>query len=155
MNVIPIKGKTSNLSIEVLDYENASAFNSYDANWLSCVIRIEVGPFQAQYVASLTTDDFLEFRESLQEVLRGSTSKSIFSTFEEWLRIEICASSSGTSVVSGEASDVSTPDTSLRFSFEIDKIGLERTLWALRSVVKKFPNKCGVVNADNGEDQAY
>lgn len=152
MTVVPIKGKTSNLSIEVLDYENANASNSYDANWLSCVIRIEIGPFQARYTASLTTDDFLEFSESLQEVLCGSRTKSIFSTFEEWLRIEICASSSGTSVVSGQASDISTPDVSLRFAFEIDMISLERTLWALRSVVKKFPNKCGVANVDNGED---
>jgi len=139
MITLPIKGDAGGVLIEVSDYENASASNVSDANWLSCEIEVRASSFRGRYKASLTTEDFTCFEKELEELLSGSKQEAAFFTDEGWLRLEVTTDALGKGRVAGEASDNSSPRVSLSFAFETDRTYLEQAKNSLREITRKFP----------------
>jgi hypothetical protein len=142
--VVPIKGDDGSISIEVVGYENATAGNDSDANWLTCRIEISAGPFRGQFDASLTTQDFADFRRQLDEVLQILKGKAVFQTHEDWLCLEIVMGTRGTAKVGGVAKISGGSKTSLSFTFETDQSYLAQTKNALDLMVRDFPVQQGL-----------
>jgi hypothetical protein len=70
---VEIHGGSDFVSIEVLDYENAAAKNSDDANWLDCNIRLKASIFSGEYQTTFRTEDFVEFHRQLAQLRQLST----------------------------------------------------------------------------------
>jgi hypothetical protein len=142
MNLISLKGENGGeVSISLIDYSNAAATESDDANWLFAEISISAGCFTGSYPANLTTYDFHRFQDSLKQLLAKMCGKVVFSTMEGWLRLEIEMTQRGSATISGEAIAEQAPQISLRFSFESDQSYLQKTLFDVRSAVRNFPIK--------------
>lgn len=137
---ISIEGNGGSISIEVFGYENATASNDSDANWLRSRIRVAAGPFSGETDAALTTQDFVYFERELTEVLRTLKGKATFQTDEDSLRFDVEMGSRGTATVSGAAkASGGGSQASLRFAFETDQSYLAQTKRALAEMVKHFP----------------
>jgi len=139
MQAIKIGGHGACITLEVLQYEDAEASNSSDANWLSSSITLDVGPFGGSYNVSLTTDDFVAFGNDLRDLLKGDKSNAVFSTDEEWLRLEITRSARGACQVIGESSFRGSVKATLSFSFETDLTYIGDVQRAISDVIKEFP----------------
>lgn len=136
---VPIEGSGGSISIEVLGYENPTASNDSDANWLRSRIRIAAGPFSGETDAALTTQDFVYFERELAEALRTLKGKATFQTDEDSLRFDVEMSSRGAATVSGAVKAGGGSQASLRFSFETDQSYLAQTKRALGEIVEHFP----------------
>jgi len=139
MITVSIAGDGGSISIEVLGYENASASDDSDANWLISRIAVVAGPFSGQLSVALTTQDFAHFRRDLVEALRTLTGKAVFQTDEDSLRFQVEMGSRGTAKVSGIAQVIAGYRASLTFAFETDQSYLTQARSALDAVVENFP----------------
>lgn len=140
---IEIGGQGARLTVEVLGYENPSAQDISDANWLRCQVMIRIGEraFSADFPASFTTSDFVRFREELSTVLTKLSGTASFLTDEEALCLSIEIGRTGGALVEGVAQTDGQPQASLSFSFDSDQSFLSRTLHDLEAVVTHFPVK--------------
>ena len=139
---IEINGQGSRLRVEVLGYENPSAQDISDANWLRCQVMIKIGEaFLADFPASFTTSDFVRFRDELSTVLTKLSGTASFLTDEEALSLSIDIGRTGGALVSGVAQTEGQPQASLSFSFDSDQSFLIQTLHGLDALVTHFPIK--------------
>lgn len=128
--------------MEVLGYENPSAPDVSDANWLKCRVAINIEEaFWANFPASFTTSDFIQFHEELRTVLTKLSGTASFLTDEDALCLSIEIGRTGGALVGGVAQTYGQPQASLSFSFESDQSFLSRTLHDLEAVVIHFPVK--------------
>lgn len=137
--LLKISGEGAWLSVEVLGYENRLAECESDANWLSCIVELTVGPFEGRAQAALSTHDFADFLEQLEKVNELAAPKAIFSCDEEMLRITVEVSTLGSAQISGLVSQVSSTRASLSFSFSSDLTYVTQAVEQLRAVVGAFP----------------
>jgi hypothetical protein len=138
---VSIKGHGASIAIEVFGYENLSAQNASDANWLNCRVVVDMGQFVGNYDASFTTSDFIRFRnelKTLQNTMRGSAS---FVTDEEALNCTIEMRATGTALVKGTARVHGHTTATLSFSFESDQSFLAEALREVEAAVCEFPLK--------------
>ncbi|MGH9768138.1 MAG: WapI family immunity protein [Blastocatellia bacterium] len=138
---IEIAGQGASLKVEVLRYENISAQDLSDANWLSCSVQARVGSFSGNFSGSFTTNDFAQFRDELRELLARKSGTASFLTDEEQLRINLEVERTGTVQIEGSAQTSGMPQACLSFSFESDMSFLDQTLRDLEKLVKSFPVK--------------
>jgi TonB family protein len=62
-NYISITGEGGRIAIEVLAYENPSAANQDDANWLATKLAVEAGPFSGSFKVAFTTHDLISLHD--------------------------------------------------------------------------------------------
>lgn len=141
MITVPINGQGGTISIDVMSYENPTAKDTSDANWLSSRIEVTAGPFSGRFNATLTTQDFVCFRDEMEALLNQLKGKATFQTDEDWLGFHIEMQTRGTAKVTGIAKVHGEPKASLSFAFETDQSLLAQTKSALDAVVEKFPIK--------------
>jgi len=137
-----IKGDSGEfVSIDVLNYDYQNSSDNDDANWLSCNIDLSNSPFQAKIKASLRTEDFVRFANSVERLRQLPTSKiAVFETMEGWLTIEIEKDKLGKLIIIGLARDVDKSiGSSLKFTFCSDQTYLEPLLSEINSIRNKFP----------------
>ncbi|MCH7948423.1 MAG: hypothetical protein IIC66_11555 [candidate division Zixibacteria bacterium] len=137
-----IKGDSGEfVSIDVLNYDNPNSPDVDDANWLACNINLSISPFQAKIKASLRTEDFVQFANSVERLRQLPTSKvAVFETMEEWLTIEIEKDKLGKLIINGLARDVDKSNgSSLKFAFCSDQTYLKPLLSEINSIINKFP----------------
>ena len=135
---IEIAGHGGYLKIEILEYENPSAQDLSDANWLSCNVIARVGAFSSSLNASFTTHDFVQFRNELQELMAKQKSTASFITDEEQLSLRVDMGNAGIVSVEGTLQTYDMPRASLVFSFESDMSFLAKTISGLRNLVKEL-----------------
>ncbi len=138
---VPIAGIGGSIIIQVISYENPTASNDSDANWLRTAVRVSVGPFAGDIDGSVNTHDFAYFERELSEMLLTLRGKATFQTDEDWLRFEVGMGSRGTATVSGVVKARGGLQASLRFSFETDQSYLVDTKRALGEMANDFPIK--------------
>lgn len=142
---ISIKGDGGLLAIDVLGYENPSATNDSDANWLISSIMVAVGPFCAKLDAVLTTHDFVHFERDLASMLRALAGKAEFQTDEESLCFAVHMGPQGVAMVNGIVQFIGETRASMEFSFPTDQTYLDRARCSLSDITKRFPvRSCGV-----------
>lgn len=141
--VMEISGQGARLTVEVLGYENPSAQNASDANWLSCNVAIKVleSTVLANFPASFTTYDFIQFRQELSTILSNLRGSATFVTDEEALRLSVEIGSTGVARVDGVACVRGGPETTLSFSFDSDQSYLSQTVNGLEAIVVHFPTR--------------
>ena len=136
---VEIKGHGGGVSIDVLGYERPAETHAEDANWLSCTIRVEIGPFRGDMRAALTTHDFVEFEQELRALIDGQASEASFKTWEEALEFKIVENATGTTRITGEVRYSESMDVTIAFILESDQSYLPLVMTAVRAVNKQFP----------------
>src|SRR5256885_1941379 len=86
---IEIAGQSARVKIEVLGYENPSAQNRSDANWLTCHVEVRVRSFSGQLDAAFTTQDFAAFAKCLCSAVKELNGTATFETDENALRLDV------------------------------------------------------------------
>lgn len=138
---IEIAGHGGSIKVEALRYENPSAKDLSDANWLSCNVQARIGSFSGNFSGSFTTNDFVQFRDELRGLLSRKSDTASFLTDEEQLRIKLEVGRTGTVQIEGSAQTYGMPQASLSFSFESDMSFLDQTLRDLEKLIRSFPVK--------------
>lgn len=138
---IEIAGHGASLKVEVLGYENPSAQDLSDANWLSCNVLARIGSFSGNFNGSFTTYDFVQFRDELRELLKEQSGTASFLTDEEQLRLRVEVGRTGIARIEGVAQIHDMPQASLSFLFESDVSFLSQTLRDLEALVRSFSVK--------------
>lgn len=136
-----INGHGASIGIETFGYENLSAQNTSDANWLKCRVVINVGQFTGDYDASFTTSDFVRFRDELKALCNTMSGSASFITDEEALDCTIEMRKTGAALVKGKSQVHGNTTVILSFSFESDQSFFAETLRGVEAVVKEFPMK--------------
>jgi hypothetical protein len=136
---IEIAGQTAQVRIEVFGYENPTAQESSDANWLTCRVEVRVRSFSGQVDAAFTTQDFAAFGRCLRSAVAEVKGAAAFETDENALQLNVEFTRTGAVRVSGTLREADRPQTSLTFSFESDQTFISRTADALDELTRRFP----------------
>lgn len=136
---IKILGEAAGVKIEVLRYENRSAQNPSDANWLMCHAEVHVRSFAGRVDVAFTTHDFAAFGKCLRSAVTDLDGTATFETDENALRLVVELSRTGVAHISGALRDVDSPQTYLAFSFESDQTFLGRTANDVDELLRRFP----------------
>ena len=134
-----IEGGGCFVSVVVEGYERELAEEVSDANWLKCTIKLGIGAFSAEFYATMTTHDFVEFQSELSKSIKNLSGIATFRTDEEWLSLDIEINARGAAHVCGVAQVHGLPKAKLTFEFETDQSYLSRTCFQLEKVVQNFP----------------
>lgn len=137
--VIEILGESGRVKIEVVRYENPSAQNPSDANWLMCRAEVHVRRFSGQIDAAFTTQDFATFGTRLRSAVKDLNGVATFETDENALGLAVEFTRTGSARISGILREADRPQTSLTFSFESDQTFLTRTANDLDELMRRFP----------------
>ena len=78
-------GDNEFIIIEVLRYENTETTDETDLNWLACKICMPI--LGSHFYASLSTDDFYQFKEEVDDLVNKRSTKACFCCIEEWCEI--------------------------------------------------------------------
>lgn len=140
-NEIELIGYGGVLKFEVLGYENPSAQDLSDANWLRCNVLARIGTFSGNISASFTTKDFIGFRDELRALLTKQSGVASFLTDEEQVRLRVEVGMTGIVCIEGNMQTYDTPQAALSFSFESDSSLLTQALSGLERLSKEFPVK--------------
>lgn len=142
MNTLNIRGEFGRrVTVEIHGYENESAQEPYDANWLRCSVKANIGRFQGEVDASFTTHDFVRFSSELEQVVTGASSVALFQTYEEALALRVEVDRTGRAVVSGKLREVDFNGPVLSFTFESDLSFLAQMQAELRHIIVDFPER--------------
>ncbi|MCL5773494.1 MAG: hypothetical protein M1536_03860 [Firmicutes bacterium] len=136
-----IAGHGARLSIEVFNYENSSAQNISDANWLKCRVVLNIYPFSGNFDASFTTQDFVRFLDDLRKILSELSGTASFLTDEDTLRLTVKMEKTGGVQISGIAEVSDQTHVTLSFSFKSDQTFVSQTYRELEAIVLQFPVK--------------
>jgi hypothetical protein len=136
---IEIRGHGGGIGIVVLGYENPAANGGSDANWLSCNVRVGIGPFRGEVSATFATQDFARFRQELRAVLGSQRASAAFETDEQVLQLKIEAKPTGATPISGTVRWSSGPSVVVSFTLDSDQSYLGSVLEGLDAVTAQFP----------------
>lgn len=136
---IAIEGHGGRVVVVVLGYENPSAPNTSDANWLSCEVSVKLGGWEGAVRASLTTEDFAALAKDLRAVFDGAATVATFDTMEEALALRFEMARTGSCRVTGTVRDRSNPEVKLSFVLQSDQTYLRPALASIEQVVASFP----------------
>src|SRR5262245_44231573 len=98
---IEIAGHGGKVTIVVLGYENPSAQDSLDANWLTCNLQVTAGPFTGGVDAAFTTDDVARLGREMRALLDQKVQSFEFETLEQALSLKMVGARTGAVSISG------------------------------------------------------
>ena len=128
------------IAVAVHGYERSEPqANAYDANWLRCLITVELGKFRGEVEASLTTNDFSRLAAQVAQLVSGAVGTASFDTIEESLTLGIAIDHAGRATISGMLRADASRRTSLSFDFESDVSFVRQLQIQLALVVSEFP----------------
>lgn len=138
---IHIEGHGGALTIETIEFENAAAQSTEDANWITCAVRIELlgGAVQARYLTSFTTHDFVAFYAELESAVSRGEGTAAFLPYEPTLRILVSVKPRGAANIEASAVFKGTAGARLDVSLQSDCSFLARTISDLAAVTTAFP----------------
>jgi len=136
-----IEGQDARIEIAVRSYENTDAQLLSDANWLTCVVSLAIGPVTAAFDGNFTTQDFSRLRDQLAKGLAALKGTALFETDEGALRFLVEFDNRGTARVTGAAKIDEQTRVAVEFSFDTDQTFLRRTLTELDALCGAFPVK--------------
>jgi len=140
-DTVSIVGQGGKIVIEVFGYENPSALNVDDANWLSSRISVDVEPFVGSFKAALTTYDLSVLYERLETVLHDLSGQFSFQSTEDNLTLEAEFARNGTVELKGVVQASGSYKATLHYRFESEPGRLYRAVQELKLLTEKFPAK--------------
>jgi multidrug efflux pump subunit AcrA (membrane-fusion protein) len=138
---ITFSGEQGSLAIEVSAYENPSATDEDDANWLASKLTVKAEPFSGSFKVAFTTHDFASLHERLKKALASLSEAVTFQSTEDDLSLTIEFNKRGTATIAGVAQPHGSRGAALHFRLDTDQSALTRTLRELESVLRRFPVK--------------
>jgi hypothetical protein len=141
MKEIQISSGGANVTVRVLGYERPSSSDECDANWLKCIVDIDVFPFRGSYEASFATQDFLRLEREISAMHSKLCGEAIFDPEEGALDIRFKINSLGQVLIEGKAVVLGETRANLKFSFSTDQSYLGKLRQELASAVEEFPVK--------------
>jgi hypothetical protein len=136
---IEIAGHGGRLTILVLGYENPSAKDPSDANWLTCKVQVTAGPFAGDVDAAFTTDDFARLRRGMRALLDQEVQSVEFEPIEQALSLKMAGARTGAVSISGAVRYSSGPAAAVSFTLESDLSYLSSTMASLEAVIDQYP----------------
>jgi len=136
---VTLGGEGGNIRIVVEARENPNAEDVSDANWVSSVVDLTVGPFSGSYAAAFGAGDFVRFAAQVEELAAGKRTEAIFRTAEEGLDLDLRSTRTGAITVSGTARSTEMVSASLAFKFDVDATAVDTMFRGLCRIVDAFP----------------
>jgi hypothetical protein len=139
---VTLTGEQGRLAIDVASYENPSATNRDDANWLASTISVKAEPFSGVLNAAFTTHDLINLYEQLKKALARLSGTVAFQSTDGDLSLTIEFNKRGAATISGLIQPHGSHGASvLQFRLDTDQSALSQTLRQLELAVRRFPVK--------------
>jgi hypothetical protein len=136
---IEIAGHGGKITIVVLGYENPSAKDPSDANWLTCKVQVTAGPFAGAVDAAFTTDDFVRLGREMRALLDQKVQSVEFEPMEQALSLKMAGARTGAVSISGVVRYSSGPAAAISFTLESDLSYLSSTRASIEAVMDQYP----------------
>jgi len=140
---IEIAGHGGKVTILVLGYENPSAKDPSDANWLTCKVQVAAGPFAGGVDAAFTTDDFARLGREVRALLDQRVQSVEFESIEQAICLKMAGTRTGAVSISGAVRYSSGPAAAVSFTLESDLSYLSSTMASLEAVIDQYPVRTG------------
>jgi hypothetical protein len=134
-----LRGEGASIRIVVESRENADAEDVSDANWLSSVVDLTVGPFSGSYAGAFRAGDFVRFAAQTEELTARKRTEASFRTAEEGFDLDLRSKRTGGITVSGTARSTNIVSASLTFEFDVDASAVYAMNRELCRIVNAFP----------------
>lgn len=140
---VTLTGEQGRLAIDVASYENPSATDRDDANWLASTIGVKAEPFSGAFNATFTTHELIILHEQLKKALASLSVTVTFQSTEGDLSLSIEFSKRGAATISGVVQPVVSHGaaSALHFRLDTDQSALTQTLRQLEVALRRFPVK--------------
>ena len=139
---ITLTGEQGRLVLQVASYENPSATDGNDANWLASSISVQAGPFSGVLNAAFTTHDLFNLYEQLKKALASLSGSVTFQSTEGDLSLTIEFNKRGAATISGVIQPHGSHGASvLQFQLDTDQSALSQSLRQLEVALRLFPVK--------------
>ena len=111
----------------------------FERNWLTALVEVRAGDFQASIRCQFQAEDFVHLRGSLQDLLDWKDSSADFSTLEGWLAAVFMMDERGRITLIGDLIDRPMDGNRLHFQLALDQSFLPSILSDLARVIEKYP----------------
>ncbi len=111
----------------------------WDGNWVKSQVIIQAGGFSGSIMASLRTDEFLQFKEELSRLYSALKGRASFSSMEEWLTIRVEGDGLGHFEAECMAMDEVGIGNRLRFRLNFDQTEITGIIKGLDEILRAFP----------------
>src|SRR6516162_7258755 len=98
---ISIGGDGAKINFCVLGYENPSAQNTEDANWLEASLQITAGPFIGSINFSLTTHELISLYSQINNAVQSLQDNIDFETMDSNWSFHVKFETTGSAVAKG------------------------------------------------------
>jgi len=139
MSTIEFKGDEGVVAIEVTSYVYPVPETESDANWLSSVVTLSVGPFSAKLSAFLDTSDVLQLLQQIEAIYSACDGVANLTPDEETVSLRISVTKVGRVTITGRVESTSGGRATLTFEINSDQSYLPAVIDQLKSVVNTFP----------------
>jgi hypothetical protein len=127
------------LSISILGYSHPQSEDYWDGNWIRVSVSVEVTPFSGDVSGDLRLEELQDLAVRLQDMYDNLSGTVVFTTMEDWLKLEIQIDKLGHVHVRGSLKDYRNPSTTLTFVMEFDQTHLLPLIKQLKATLSRFP----------------
>jgi hypothetical protein len=138
---VTIAGHAGKIVLDVFGYENPTASDYDDANWLDAKLTADVGPFSGTFAIALRTTELVRLCSDLEPAVRSVSGHFSFESTETNLAIEGHFGHGGSVELTGAVRPPFEPRIALHFRLESDQSFLSRTVDELNLLINEFPVK--------------
>lgn len=138
---VVFRGEGCEVQLEIIGYENASALDYSDANWLSCRATASCAGVNAASSLAITTRDLVRFAQELEAVLRSPGGAAILGTDENQIRLRVSLGKTGEGRFDGELTTPGRPRASMSFSCDTDQTYVRASLKEIAHAISEFPER--------------
>lgn len=136
---VTIGGHAGTIVLEIVGYENPTASNYDDANWLDAKLTAEIGPFAGTFAISLRTAELVGLCEDLEKAAGSLSGQFSFESMESDLALEGRFGRGGSVELTGVVRTAFQPGVALQYRLESDQSFLTQTVEDLKLVIREFP----------------
>lgn len=127
------------LLLEVQGREDADPTDFWEANWLAVQVTIRAGAFRGQLTETMWPEDFLGFKEGLEEIVAGRTTLVELQAFFHGLRVSLWIEQDGPIDVCGHIVDQPIDGNRLQFAFTMELSSLPALHRDVVAVCDRYP----------------
>lgn len=141
MKRMSVIGDGGRVDIDVLTYERPDTNDGSDANWLSCAVSVQIGPFSGRYDASFSTQDFAYFAEGLEQLQGGVVGEAVFDPEEGAIALKMLGNGSGQVIVEVRSVIVAAYRVLVDSKMPSDQSYIPELLHSVRAILREFPER--------------
>jgi hypothetical protein len=138
---VNVRGHGGGAVLEICGYENPAATTKDDANWLNCLIDLELHGFSAHASVNLTTHDLVAFQNELSQATLPNGGRATLADYEGTIELSITISPSGGGSINGFVARKGGLRAKLEFVIPCDQSFMASTLADISKAKATFPEK--------------